>query len=522
MRRRILAGGGDEPVSVQGWQLSSKTLDGYTVYESYESYHVNNAKECMVITVQGLYWYTFKVRNFSQSAYDYVVVSNVDDSSTPSAPGTTPTVGTGLASAGKVLYSNKGKSSSSTWYDVNVALPDKNQHKIYVWYVKNASTHSNDDKGYCALSNNVAQFKCHLYLDRTKFTHGLPGRGSTYYYKYRDTYSGDDAPGHVYSVRVMRAAACSMSNSRIPNSSNVYWGGVKITNWDNFETSLQYSYSIGSSSQGVIYKAEDSSKYNLTKSSGSISISTSGIGEGTNTIGAQGTNRFNTEDHSEFLTLTVTEKSTGISEQVTLEVLFDKYRIIDYSNNPIHPNGWGGEYHVDKYSTIPAATEVTGPVSYLGYTTVNGTVQNYLYGEWKALDELQIYNYETNTWDLHSYPTQEMNLDRFNSTLYVSYTIGTFGSGDELTLDKLDIYYYKSEDDRDNANFNNWDPLVAYADYHTTYTARTADSFSCYAPQTLDNDDYYFVYSSDLATWYVDLNLEDRYNPEARIYATQD
>ena len=127
--------------------LSSDTAN-YDFYESFGNYNVNNGKATMFITINGYASFTFKVRNYSESFYDYVVVNNLDDTTVPSWE---PGVGSGTASSGKVYYTNRDKSSNTTWYDVTFNDLDKGEHIITVTYGKDISANDNDDRGYVAI-----------------------------------------------------------------------------------------------------------------------------------------------------------------------------------------------------------------------------------------------------------------------------------------------------------------------------------------------------------------------------------
>ena len=129
--------------------LSSDTAN-YDFYESFGNHNVNNGKATMFITINGYASFTFKVRNYSksESSYDYVVVNNLDDTTVPSWH---PSVGSGTASSGKVYYTNKGKSSNTTWYDVTFNDLDKGEHIITVTYGKDSNVNDGDDRGYVAI-----------------------------------------------------------------------------------------------------------------------------------------------------------------------------------------------------------------------------------------------------------------------------------------------------------------------------------------------------------------------------------
>lgn len=129
--------------------LSSDTAN-YDFYESFGNHNVNNGKSTMFITINGYKSFTFKVRNYSatEGDYDYVVVNNLDDTTVPSWP---PSVGSGTASNGKVYYTNRGKSSNTTWSDVTFSDLDGGEHIITVTYGKDSMFNDGDDRGYVAI-----------------------------------------------------------------------------------------------------------------------------------------------------------------------------------------------------------------------------------------------------------------------------------------------------------------------------------------------------------------------------------
>lgn len=135
------------------WQTSTSygsisDTGNYDFYQSFSNKGVHSSRATMFITINGYTSFTFKVRNNSESNWDYVVVNNLDDRSIPTWR---PAVGSGTASSGKVYYSNAGKSSSTTWYDVTFDNLDGGEHIITVTYGKDGSGNSNDDRGYVAI-----------------------------------------------------------------------------------------------------------------------------------------------------------------------------------------------------------------------------------------------------------------------------------------------------------------------------------------------------------------------------------
>ena len=124
------------------WQTSTSygnisDIENYDFYESFSNYHVDASTAKMFITINGYTSFTFKVRNYSESDWDYVMVNNLDNTTSEGG-----------------YYSNKGKSSSETWYDVTFNNIDGGEHIITVIYRKDPSSSYNDDRGYVAIPKN--------------------------------------------------------------------------------------------------------------------------------------------------------------------------------------------------------------------------------------------------------------------------------------------------------------------------------------------------------------------------------
>ena len=106
----------------------------YDFYQSFSNKGVNGSTAKMFITINGYTSFTFKVRNYSESNWDYVVVNNLDNTTSEGG-----------------YYSNEGKSSSTTWYDVTFNNIDGGEHIITVIYRKDSSGSYDDDRGYVAI-----------------------------------------------------------------------------------------------------------------------------------------------------------------------------------------------------------------------------------------------------------------------------------------------------------------------------------------------------------------------------------
>ena len=135
------------------WQESTSygsisDTGNYDFYQSFSNKGVSSRAATMFIKIDGYTSFTFKVRNYSESNWDYVVVNNLDDTTIPKWR---PNEGSGTASSGKVYYSNQSKSSSTTWHDVTFNNLDGGEHYITVTYGKDGSGNSGSDRGYVAI-----------------------------------------------------------------------------------------------------------------------------------------------------------------------------------------------------------------------------------------------------------------------------------------------------------------------------------------------------------------------------------
>ena len=110
----------------------SDTSSNYEFYES--TNHSDNSSNSMIITINGYDTFTFKVRNYSETGYDYVYVNNLDDLTSTNA-----------------YYSNVNKSSPTEWNDVTFSNISAGEHQIKVTYRKDSSSSNYDDKGFVAI-----------------------------------------------------------------------------------------------------------------------------------------------------------------------------------------------------------------------------------------------------------------------------------------------------------------------------------------------------------------------------------
>ena len=136
------------------WRLSSSVsnpdsslYDG--VYESNSNYNVNNGVATMYIDITGYTEFSFYVRSYAESNYDYVMVSQLDKSIT----GSTSYSDTTLVKA-HTSGNQKSGSSISDYTKVTYSNISSGTHRITIVYRKDSSQHSGADRGYVIIPKN--------------------------------------------------------------------------------------------------------------------------------------------------------------------------------------------------------------------------------------------------------------------------------------------------------------------------------------------------------------------------------
>ena len=130
------------------WELSdtpanpdSSLYDG--VYRSVKSYQVNNGYDTMYIDIVGYESFKLYIRSWAESNYDYVMVSQLDQTIT----GSTSYSDTTLVKAH--TRSNQNDSANIAAYTlVEFTGIDGDEHRITVVYRKDGSGNTGDDRGY--------------------------------------------------------------------------------------------------------------------------------------------------------------------------------------------------------------------------------------------------------------------------------------------------------------------------------------------------------------------------------------
>ena len=130
------------------WELSttianpdSTIYDG--VYQSVKSKGVNNGYDTMYIDIVAYDTFKLYIRSYAESNYDYVMVSQLDQTIT----GSTSYSDTTLVKA-HTRENQKSGTAISDYTLVEFTGIDGGEHRITVVYRKDSSGNSNDDRGY--------------------------------------------------------------------------------------------------------------------------------------------------------------------------------------------------------------------------------------------------------------------------------------------------------------------------------------------------------------------------------------
>ena len=136
------------------WALSDTVVNPDTevydgVYQSVLSKGVNNGVDTMYIDIVGYNTFKLYVRSHAESTYDYVMVSQLDQTISGSTSPTNTTL---------VKTSTKGNQSSDAsikgYTLVEFTGIDECEHRITVVYRKDVSGNIGDDRGYVLIPKN--------------------------------------------------------------------------------------------------------------------------------------------------------------------------------------------------------------------------------------------------------------------------------------------------------------------------------------------------------------------------------
>lgn len=136
------------------WQLSDSVanpdVSAYEgVYESFSNYNVNSGVATMYIDIEGYTEFTLYIRSYAESNYDYVMVSQLDQTITGS---------TSYSNTTLVKAHTRGSQSSGTavsnYKEVTFTEIPAGTHRITIVYRKDSSDNTGTDKGYVLIKRN--------------------------------------------------------------------------------------------------------------------------------------------------------------------------------------------------------------------------------------------------------------------------------------------------------------------------------------------------------------------------------
>lgn len=146
------SGGGDDttpPVTVDlrdEWQASSVAVSGYTVYESFSNFNVNNGVASMKVTIKNKPQFVLYINSYAESSWDYTIAWELDTEPAASSPGANSTGVKAHTKDNQVDPANGELAFTPVSY-----ANDGGEHTIWITYRKDSSQHSNNDKGYVAI-----------------------------------------------------------------------------------------------------------------------------------------------------------------------------------------------------------------------------------------------------------------------------------------------------------------------------------------------------------------------------------
>lgn len=136
------------------WQLSSSitnpnasVYDG--VYESFSNKGVNSSQAVMYLDIEGYDTFKIYIRSYAESSYDYVMVSQPDQT----IDNNTSYSNTSLVKAHTSGSQNSGTAISS-YQLVEYTGLNSGKHRITILYRKDSSASDGDDRGYVLIPKN--------------------------------------------------------------------------------------------------------------------------------------------------------------------------------------------------------------------------------------------------------------------------------------------------------------------------------------------------------------------------------
>lgn len=135
-----------------GWVDSGTKSSGYTVYQSSSNYNVNSGQAKCTVHFRGYSTFNFYVRSNGEANYDYLIVGDIDKTLTVTTSNNRHTA-TNAKSDGNF----SGKTATTFTMLSFTGLSSSVEHTFDLIYVKDNSTHSNEDRAFLVLPYRISQ-----------------------------------------------------------------------------------------------------------------------------------------------------------------------------------------------------------------------------------------------------------------------------------------------------------------------------------------------------------------------------
>ena len=237
----------------------STLYDG--VYRSSSNYNVNNGVAIMYIDISGYSEFTLYIRSYAESTYDYVMVSQLDQTITGSSSYSDTTL---------IKAHTRGNQQSGTaisnYTEVKFTNIDGGSHRINILYRKDSSANSGDDRGYLLIKGGVSggggsgdvtgPINTDNYLTILALENGLTASLSTNACQYCIDGDGNwyDLPSGTTTQAINQGQTLSFKGNLTPDSSNGI-GTFTINKKCNLEGNCM----------SVLFGDDAANNYNLSK-----------------------------------------------------------------------------------------------------------------------------------------------------------------------------------------------------------------------------------------------------------------
>ena len=136
------------------WQAATTATapNGYAIYES-SNYHEPSSIATLTITVSGYTEFSFYIRSYAESSWDYVIVNNLDETGVSSWQYYSYVTNSVKAYAATSQSGTNLNNYTQVTFDASDGL-DGGLHTIVIQFGKDSSGNSGNDRGYVLISND--------------------------------------------------------------------------------------------------------------------------------------------------------------------------------------------------------------------------------------------------------------------------------------------------------------------------------------------------------------------------------